>query len=220
MLDRNGTRANGGRDSAAALVDALVVYLKSSFVYPANNPRVCEALQTLLDRLALASPRGAPIEIVLTREAVHVAGRPIEPDGPLLGWLRERFARARLLGVRIAPQPHADALEALAAGLRQSFPPGSPPMADAWRPGGLGIDPLFVEPGDPPVPNLPTPAPTRPASPTDTHSPPPAVGMGVGVPAAASPFPGGVPSAMPPRADPTPPVARSALEGVLALLSR
>ncbi|MBI5850257.1 MAG: hypothetical protein HZB39_04350 [Planctomycetes bacterium] len=207
MLERQSTQSGSPPDGGEPLVDALATYLKTSFVYPENNPRVKESIQALSERLAAASVQGAPIEFVLTRAGVRAAGREIDGARPLIAWLRERFVRARIQGVRIDPTPDPIALAAFAAGLRQCFPPGAPPLVDSWRHQGMGVEPLFA---------------TGPAAVGGPPSEPATRASSAGIPSSASPFPGGAPRAVqaPARPEPTPQAPRIALDGILALLTR
>ncbi|MCC6783725.1 MAG: hypothetical protein IT457_12855 [Planctomycetes bacterium] len=230
MQDRPGTHPGTTPDGGEPLVDALATYLKTSFVYPENNPRVRETVQALLERLAFASPGGGPIEFVLTRTGVRVAGREIDGARPLIAWLRERFVRARIHGVRIEPRPDPVALTAFAAGLRQCFPPGAPPLVEAWRHAGMGVEPLFAQntPGPGSAAAMPSTAPTAAPPRPGGAARPVARSPSAGIPSAASPFPGGAPPlaahaahATPPAAVPSSPaVARGAFDGILALLTR
>ncbi|MFO1050951.1 MAG: hypothetical protein U1F36_01895 [Planctomycetota bacterium] len=191
---------------------------------PENHPRVGEAIVVLQQRLALASPRGEGVEIALTTTGMSALGREIPASQPAVGWLRERFARARVLGVRLAARPDPAALSAFAFGLRQCFPPGAPPLADVWRHSGHGVEPLLATAQS--AASAPTePRPLHSGAPAGMIPAPFAGSHGGGhVPAAASPFPAGMPQMGVAQAQapspPVPTIQRASLDAVLQCLAR
>ena len=223
MLDTRGSSTNGVPNEVAHLVDALATYLKTSIVYPENNPGVREAMGKLREWLAHLSPHGHAVEFVVSRGGVSALGNEISANRPLIAWLRDRFAHARIAGVGIAPRSDPLALTAFASCLRQSFPPGAPPLQELWRQGGKGVEPIMNgrplasrPPGqrNPPEPMMDAPRPGAP-SPRGRSS----------VAASLSPFPQGAPT---PQSSSTPagdhsqaPSIRSpALDAVLQHLAR
>jgi len=116
MADFTATRTGKGR--GAALIGALAVYLKVAFIYPANNLRVMDAAEALLERIYARTTTRPWVSVRVVSERFLVQEDEVEVEGMSADWMREVFLEARLAGVEFGQNVDPPALFEFAKTLR------------------------------------------------------------------------------------------------------
>jgi len=108
------------RRGKGAVVDRLVSFLKASYIYPANNRRVVDAADDLIDEVdrTAKSDRGVVVQVL--GEGIRVDGEEVELSTGLTGWLKDAFVNARLAGIQLKRGVSRETLHGFADRLRRS----------------------------------------------------------------------------------------------------
>lgn len=134
----------------SVFVDLLGGFLKATFVYPDNNPRVHRAAAELLAWVHANVPIGAPLVVQTNGAALAVGSVTIEAARPLVEWLVECMAKAPLTGVRFSAALQLETLFEFSRCMQRSQHPGVD-FATCWTNDQPGLQPILVQPAEPAI---------------------------------------------------------------------
>lgn len=180
MRDDPTQHAGRGTVSRARYVlEHFASYLRSRAIYPANNQRVGEARNAVLQCLR---DRSDPLRIRCIGDEASVDGTKVDVDIPNLRWLGETFRRASIQGVDLGRELTVADLEFFAVTLQRCAAGTPQPLLSEWPESESALVPVPLlivgrhregSPGrsDPSTPAAESPDPGSDAAPGDATAP-------------------------------------------------
>ncbi|GEM_PF-4567608 len=104
-----------------AFLDAFTRFLRAAILYPANNRRVLEAEEALLEAVRMLTLEGKKAVFRFSRNQIHLGEGILDPEPPQALWLKDRFARTGLAGLTVEPTVERETLYAFAQKLAENF---------------------------------------------------------------------------------------------------
>ncbi len=104
-----------------AFLDSFTRFLRAAILYPANNRRVLEAEEALLETVKMLSIEGKKAVFRFSRNRIHLGEGVLEPEPPQALWLKDRFARTGLAGLTVEPTVEREVLYGFAQKLAENF---------------------------------------------------------------------------------------------------
>ena len=104
-----------------AFLDAFTSFLRAAILYPANNRRVLEAEEALLEAVRILAAEGKPAVFRFSRNRILLGEGVLDPEPPQALWLKDRFSRTGLAGLTVKPTVERDTLYAFAQKLAENF---------------------------------------------------------------------------------------------------
>jgi len=142
MAEELKIEIDSGRLDGERVVGQLVSFLKASFIYPANNRRVLDSANDLIDSVEREATAVSGLTVHVVGDEVQVDGEGVELPEALNTWLRESFYRAGLAGVELRAGLRRETLAEFAERLRHATRDRTEDFTNDWPEDLVDLVPL------------------------------------------------------------------------------